>query len=140
MMSGKKDGLGQFTDKILETLDVESDGIMKQPYSDDINISKFDLVKLDIDANIKYREQNIELIDFIIYRLNKISVKPENIKGLKELNEKSRRSLENIKTAGEKIQNEIDEIIMKKALKKDKDDSEVYACNLGYFSDIGCDY
>ena len=140
MINGKKEGIGQLTDKILEALDNESDSI-KYPYSADTSLFKFELVKLDIDANIRCREQSIELLDFIIYRLNKINVNSAHIKGLKELNEKNRRILEKTKANGEKIRHEIDDIIMKKAIKNGyKDDSEVDACNLGYFSDIGCDY
>ena len=139
MMMGKKEGLGQLIDKIIDALDNESYSIIKQPYSDKISISKFELVKLDIDVNIKHREQSIELIDFIIYRLNKLNVGSAHIKRLKELNEKSRKTLENTKSDGEKIKREVDEIIMK-LKEKDKGDSEVDMCNLGYFSEKGCDY
>ena len=142
MMMEKKDGPGQLIDKMLEALDNASDSIIKNQYSDDVSISKFELVKLDIDANIMYREQNIELFDFIIDRLNKTNLNSAYIKGLKGLNEKSRKALGNTKANGDKIKREIDEIItrLKEIKNKDKGDSEVDMCNLGYFSEKGCDY
>ena len=134
----QKESIGKITDKILDALDKESDSILKHQYSDDTSISKFELAKLDIDANIMHREQSIELLDFIIDRLNRINVNSEHIKGLKELNEKSRRILKKININGEKIKRELEDIIME--LKEKDKGSDVDACNLGYFNEIGCDY
>ena len=146
-MIEKKEGLGQITDKILEILDKEildildkeSDSIIRHQYPEDTSIAKYELAKLDIDAHIMCREQSIELFDFIIDRLNRIRINSDNIKGLKELNEKYRKVLIQIRGDGEKIKREIDDIIMK-LKEKEKGDSDVETCNLGYFSEIGCDY
>lgn len=95
----------------------------------------FALVKLNIKVNIMRIEQIIELFDFIIDELKKINADPVKIKELKELVKKYRESLESIKTDGRDIEYKIDEL-----LKEINKEEKLDICNLGYYSDIGCDY